>query len=248
MMMMLMWILSAIVAWRTPPPPIQGFDRWEPAALFKIVDGLGEERYVDEGPNHERLIVHKTGFEVRAYLEFDLEALRDEFDLITLNILIANLDPGPPVEVVEFFHYVGDGEEDLEDWDAGERFWTHDYPYPDPGVKYAIKLDVSESVGRYRDEGRRYLGFRLSAPGFARFRIGKTGGLHAPNPFLAVHHEGARTDSADFTDSSDIWPFATCMAGPDELYTAGCPLLWDYNNDEHVDLADFAIFQAMFEE
>jgi hypothetical protein len=72
--------------------------------------------------------------------------------------------------------------------------------------------------------------------------------INDPNPFLAVHHDGARTDSSDFTDSSDIWPFATCMVGPDDLYTSGCALQWDYNNDEYVDLADFAVFQAMFEE
>jgi hypothetical protein len=203
---------------------------------------------VDEGPNHDKLHVTKTSVETRSYLEFDLDALPEEFDLITLNILIGNADRGPPVEVVEFFHYTGDGEEDVDDWDAGEYFWTHDYPYPEGSQKYRIKLDVSELVRTYRDEGRRYLGFRLSAPRFARFSIGKTGGIHAPNPFFAVHHEGARTDLGDFTDTSDIWAFAYCMVGPNDLYTEGCPLLWDYNEDEYVDLADYAIFQAMFEE
>ncbi len=236
-----------LAIWTTPPPPIQGFDRWEPAALFKIVDGLGEERYVDEGPNHERLNVTKLSWEVRSYLEFDLETLPEEFDAITLNILIANLDAGPPVEVVEFFHYTGDGEEDLEDWDAGELFWTHDYEYPDAGVKYAIKLEVTELVRRYRDEGRRFLGFRLSAPGFARFRIGKAGGITSPNPFFAVHHAGARTDILDFVGREDLVSFEECMAGPYGAF-AVCTVIWDYDGDEFVDLADFAIFQAMFEE
>jgi hypothetical protein len=63
-----------------------------------------------------------------------------------------------------------------------------------------------------------------------------------PNPFFAVHHEGARTNS------SDLESFSECMFGPDDLYASRCPLLWDYNDDEFVDLADYAIFQAMFEE
>ena len=248
-MMMLMtffWMLAELVSPTTPPPPIQGFDRWEPAALFWIEDAFGN-RQVDEGPNHDHLNVSKTGIETRSILEFDLEALPEEFDRITLRMLITNIDAGPPVEVVEFFHYTGDGEEGLEDWDAGTLFWVFDHPYPEV-EKYRLRLDVTDLVRRYRDGGRRYLGFRLSAPSFARFRIGKTVGLHDPNPFFAIHHDNARTDSDDFTDSSDVWPFATCMVGPDDFYTVGCLLQWDYNDDEHVDLADLAIFQAMFDE
>ena len=76
----------------------------------------------------------------------------------------------------------------------------------------------------------------------SRFSIGKTAAINDPNPFFAVHHEEARTDS------SDVASFVECMFGPDDLYAARCPLLWDYNEDEFVDLADYAIFQAMFEE
>jgi hypothetical protein len=244
--MMLVLILNAITNWATPPPPPpppnQGFDRWEPAALFWIgTDGDGN-REVDQGPNHDKLAVKKTTIEIRSYLEFDLDALPDEFDLITLRILIGNIDPGPPVEVVEFFHYTGDGEEDVGEWDAGEYLWTHDYPHPVGGGKYRIKLDVSEMVRSYRDEGRRYLGIRMSAPSFARFRIGRALAINDPNPFLAVHHQEATTHTSDFSS------FGECMVGPDDIYAGRCPLLWDYNDDEFVDLADFAVFQAMFEE
>jgi hypothetical protein len=239
-MVTLTLVLSAIVNWKTPHP-IQGFDRWEPAALFTVNESFGD-RYVDEGSNHDKLSVIRTSVETRSLLEFDLEALPEEFDLITLNILIGNSDPGPPVEVVEFFHYTGDGEERVEDWDAGEYFWTHDYPHPRGAGKYRIKLDVTELVRSYRGEGRRYLGFRMSAPDFARFSIGKTMAINDPNPFFAVHHEGARTAP------SDLESFAECMFGPDDLYAARCPLLWDYNDDEFVDLADFMVFQAMFDE
>jgi hypothetical protein len=247
-MMTLVLILNAITNWATPPPPppppplIQGFDRWEPAALFRIAEVFGK-REVDEGPNRNLLAVKNTGsVQSRSYLEFDLDALPEEFDRITLNILIGNSDPGPPVEIVEFFHYVGDGNEDVEDWDAGEYFWTHDYPHPKGAGKYRIKLDVTELVRSYRGEGRTYLSFRMSAPDFARFSIGKTMAINDPNPFFAVHHEGARTAP------SDLESFAECLFGPDDLYAARCPLLWDYNDDDFVDLADFAIFQAMFDE
>jgi hypothetical protein len=239
-MVTLTLILSAIVNWKTPDP-IQGFDRWEPAALFWIEDAFGD-RQVDEGPNHDKLNVSKTSIETRSYLEFDLEALPEEFDLITLNIIIANSDRGPPVEVIEFFDYAGDGEEGLDDWNAGVYFWTYDNPHPLDEQRQRMKLDVGELVRRYRNEGRRYLGFRLSAPSFARFSIGKSGGEGEPNPFLAVHHERARTDS------SDVQPFVECMVGPDDIWAARCPLLWDYNEDDVVDLADYAIFQAMFDE
>jgi hypothetical protein len=237
-MMMLVLLLNAITNWATPPPPIQGFDRWEPAALFWMGERDGVPEVV-EGPNHDKLIVKKVRNEDRSFLEFDLEALPDEFDLITLNILIGNLDPDPPIEVVEFFHYSGDGEEDVEDWDTGEYFWTYDYP---GDGKYRLRLDVTNLVRSYRDVGQRYLGFRLSAPRFARFSIGKGMAINDPNPFFAVHHAGARTDS------SDIQPFVECMFGPADLYAARCPLLWDYNDDDIVDLGDFAIFQAMFDE
>ena len=175
-MMILILILNAIVFWKTPPPPIHGFDRWEPAALFWIgTDGDGN-REVVEGSNHDKLIVKKTSIEARSHLEFDLEDLPDEFDLITLNLVIGNSDRGPPVEVIEFFHYTGDGEKDVEDWDAGEYFWTYDNPHPLDEQRQRMKLDVTELVRRYRDEGRRYLGFRLSAPSFARFSIVTSGG------------------------------------------------------------------------
>ena len=91
------------------------------------------------------------------------------------------------------------------------------------------------------------MGFRMSAPGFARFSIGKTGGFNAPNPFFAVRHDGARTDIEDFTGPGDIASFPVCMFGPDTAL-AICTVIWDYNDDDFVDLADFAIFQAMFEE
>ncbi len=236
-----------LAIWTTPPPPIQGFDRWEPAALFWIGTDSDGNREVVEGPNHDKLNVKKTSVESRSLLEFDLEALPEDFDRITLNILIGNSDPGPPVEVVEFFHYAGDGEEHVEDWDAGELFWTFDYVFPDGPVWYAIKLDVTELVRTYQDQGRQYLGFRLSAPGFARYSIGKTGGVDAPNPFFAVHHAGARSDLADFIDPDGMVSFAFCMSGR-FADAAVCTILWDYTDDDFVDLADYAILQAMFDE
>jgi hypothetical protein len=249
--MMLVLILNAITNWATPPPPppppIQGFDRWEPAALFRIDEVFGD-RWLNDGPNRDKLGVKNTGSVlIRSYLEFDLDSLPEDFERITLNILIGNDDPGPPIEVVEFFLYEGDGVADIEDWDIGTLLWVFDHPY-DEAEKFRLRLDVTDLVRAYRDGGRRYLGFRMSAPGFARFTIGKTGGIHEPNPFLAIHHAEARTDLADFTDSTDIWPFATCMVGPDDVFTSGCLLQWDYNLDDRLDLADFAIFQCMFDE
>ena len=46
----------------------------------------------------------------------------------------------------------------------------------------------------------------------------------------------------------DVPFFVKCMVGRDDIWAARCPLLWDYNEDEFVDLADYVIFQAMFEE
>jgi hypothetical protein len=235
------------VNWKTPDP-IQGFDRWEPAALFWIGTNGDGSREVVEGPNHDRLIVKNVGGrESRSYLEFDLDALPEKFDLITLNMVIGNSDPGPPVEVFDFYRYTGDGLEDVEDWDVGEYFSTYDNPHPVNEGRQGLKLDVTDSVRRYQEEGRRYLGFRLSAPRFARFSIGKTGGVDVPNPFLAVHHPEARTNFADFIGPGEMVSFEKCMTGGYGNF-AFCTVLWDYNDDEFVDLADFAVFQSMFEE
>ena len=41
-------------------------------------------------------------------------------------------------------------------------------------------------------------------------------------------------------------PFVPCLSGPDDSATAGCGCA-DINQDDRVDLADFAVLQATFQ-
>jgi|GEM_PF-4029100 len=212
------------------------------ASVFRVIDDYQNPPWAGgddpDDPNYCNLTVKKTSRDSRSIIEYDLSMVPDEFDRITFETNIRNNDVGDPIETVEFYHFVGNGQMDDEDGVAGEYFWTLVDAFPDVGLH--LRLDVTDLVRQYKQQGNQYLGLRLSSPDdFARFALGKSLGSTAPCPYLRVLSPFSPVSADDYAY------FEWCMWGPDFVYAQSCLLVWDFDYDEDVDLADFAVFQTL---
>ena len=128
---------------------------------------------------------------------------------------------------------------DDADWDVGEYFWTLDYAFPVPEF-YQLNVDITDLVAEYKASGHRHLGFRLSSPDdHARFVLGEALASTSPCPYLRVVSPLCPVNADDYAY------FEWCMCGPGSVYEWPCLIFWDFDDDEDVDLADFAVFQAL---
>jgi len=213
------------------------------AVVFLVINNYSDPPYAGDwggpdDPNYCNLTVKKTSRDSRSVLEYDLSMIPNEFERITFETIIRNRDVGDPIETVEFHHFVGNGQMDDEDGVAGEHFWTLVDAFPEVAVR--LQLDVTDLVRQYKQQGNRYLGLRLSSPDdFARFDLGESLGSTFPCPYLRVLSSSCPVSADDYAS------FGACVWGPDYLWAWSCLILWDFDYDEDVDLADFAVFQTL---
>ena len=127
--------------------------------------------------------------EDRSVLEFDVSGLSQTIPLVTLDIWFINIDPDPPVGVIDIFTYVGDGTVTADEFYAGGSTpFTSVVAENGPEYGY-VSIDVTSAVVAILTAAEQYIGFRLSTETYDRYSIGKPSNL--PDPILTAVPEPA---------------------------------------------------------
>jgi hypothetical protein len=122
--------------------------------------------------------------EDRAILEFDVSGLSETVPLITLDIWFDNIDPEPPVGIIDVFTFIGDGVVTADDFYAGGPTpFTSFIAENGPEYGYA-SIDVTSAVRDVLTANEQFVGFRLSTETEDRFNMGNMSML--PDPILTV--------------------------------------------------------------
>ncbi len=142
-----------------------------------------------DGPFLLNFLAVKKGTEDRSVLEFDVSGLSQTIPLVTLDIWFINIDPDPPVGVIDIFTYVGDGTVTADEFYAGGSTpFTSVVAENGPEYGY-VSIDVTSAVVAILTAAEQYIGFRLSTETYDRYSIGKPSNL--PDPILTAVPEPA---------------------------------------------------------
>lgn len=223
------WLLAAGAILTTPSNVHPAVDVIEP-----VVEGgvrfIGGEfflvgfTFVSVSPN----------LEDRTILEFELPSFLSPLDHAILFTGLRDFSPGGLVDTLDFYAYEGDTVLAVSDWDAGVLAMSCSYD----DVYADVWIDITDIVQDATDSGFAILGIRLSTVD-GDYVLG--GGF--ADPVLVIQSA---------LDQEDYAEFSVCMNGPDGEglglcdAVAPCDALYDFDGDDDVDLADYAIIQSRF--
>ena len=187
------------------------------------------------------LTVGTVGADDRMVLEYDLTNLPTSPTSIIWATHIVNSPLGEAeIDILDFYSYAGDGKVTLDEFDAGEWFVSVEYSEnpPIPPTPFLF-VDVSNDVNSLIDEGKAFLGIRVSTVTDSVWILGSSAATNWPDPFLVVEFDGYGL--------MDLVSFNACLGGPGAPASESCEATFDFDNDGDVDLRDYAVFQQRFD-
>ncbi len=158
-----------------------------PPVDFEIIDMAPFDGVGDTGPFsfYNTVVLGSTG-EAREMAEFDISPFSvppgefissATFDVMITSILVSGLGvpSGDTPDEMGLFGYVGNGLEDIPDFEAGDANFLGSIDTPNPFVGQVLSFDVTSFVRDMVDAGESWVGLTVAALEFGGIAIAEGG-------------------------------------------------------------------------